>query len=121
MALNVAAVAGRAGFVLVDTGSYERETAALLDGLTAVLERDGLPARALAVVNTHGHFDHCYGNAGGAASFSGRGRVGPHRPPRVFGAVGRGGPGGRGAVRHAGGGHGGGADRRADASGGCGP
>lgn len=63
LALNVAAVAGRAGFVLVDTGSYERETAALLDGLAAVLERDGLPVRALAVVNTHGHFDHCYGNA----------------------------------------------------------
>ncbi|MCF2530616.1 MBL fold metallo-hydrolase [Yinghuangia soli] len=61
--LNVAAVAGRDGFALVDTGSFERETAALLDGLAAVLGEHGLPFRALAVVNTHGHFDHCYGNA----------------------------------------------------------
>lgn len=61
--LNVAAVAGRDGFALIDTGSYERETAALLDGLERTLRRHGLPFRALMVVNTHGHFDHCYGNA----------------------------------------------------------
>ncbi|HSA53002.1 MAG TPA: MBL fold metallo-hydrolase, partial [Yinghuangia sp.] len=61
--LNVTAVAGRDGFALIDTGSYERETRLLLAGLAAALEAHDLPYRALAVVNTHGHFDHCYGNA----------------------------------------------------------
>jgi glyoxylase-like metal-dependent hydrolase (beta-lactamase superfamily II) len=63
LTLNVAAVAGTEGFVLVDTGSYDRETRSLLAGLAPVLEEHSLPFRALAVVNTHGHFDHCYGNA----------------------------------------------------------
>ncbi|MEU8134349.1 MBL fold metallo-hydrolase [Streptodolium elevatio] len=61
--LNVVAVAGPEGFALVDTGSYERETRGLLAGLERMLSEHGLPYRALAVVNTHGHFDHCYGNA----------------------------------------------------------
>ncbi|WTW94694.1 MBL fold metallo-hydrolase [Streptomycetaceae bacterium NBC_01309] len=61
--LNVVAVAGADGFALVDTGSYERETRGLLAGLERMLSEHGLPYRALAVVNTHGHFDHCYGNA----------------------------------------------------------
>lgn len=61
--LNVAAVAGAEGFALIDTGSYERETRGLLAGLERTLSEHGLPYRALAVVNTHGHFDHCYGNA----------------------------------------------------------
>ncbi|MDI2127466.1 MBL fold metallo-hydrolase [Yinghuangia seranimata] len=61
--LNVTAVAGAEGFVLVDTGSYERETRGLLAGLSDVLDEHGLPDRAVMVVNTHGHFDHCYGNA----------------------------------------------------------
>ncbi|WP_436778011.1 MBL fold metallo-hydrolase [Yinghuangia sp. YIM S09857] len=61
--LNVVAVAGPDGFALVDTGSYERETRGLLAGLERTLSEHGLPYRALAVVNTHGHFDHCYGNA----------------------------------------------------------
>lgn len=61
--LNVTAVAGPDGFVLVDTGSYERETRTLLRGLAETLAVHDLPYRGLAVVNTHGHFDHCYGNA----------------------------------------------------------
>jgi len=61
--LNVAVVTGRDGVLLVDTGSHEREGALLLSSLARELPTHALPDRIVAVVNTHGHFDHCFGNA----------------------------------------------------------
>ncbi len=61
--LNVAVVTGRDGILLVDTGSHEREAAELLSSLARELPTHDLPDRVVAVVNTHGHFDHCFGNA----------------------------------------------------------
>jgi glyoxylase-like metal-dependent hydrolase (beta-lactamase superfamily II) len=61
--LNVAVVTGRDGILLVDTGSHEREAEELLSSLARELPTHDLPDRVVAVVNTHGHFDHCFGNA----------------------------------------------------------
>jgi glyoxylase-like metal-dependent hydrolase (beta-lactamase superfamily II) len=62
--LNVGLVVGDGGALLVDTRCTEREGAELRREAEAVA---GVPIRA--VVNTHAHFDHCFGNAafGGAA------------------------------------------------------
>ncbi|WP_406296109.1 MBL fold metallo-hydrolase [Embleya sp. NBC_00888] len=60
--LNVAVVTGRDGILLVDTGSHDHEAANLLASLARELPAHDLPERVVAVVNTHGHFDHCYGN-----------------------------------------------------------
>lgn len=61
--LNVAVVTGRDGVLLVDTGSHGLEAGRLLSSLARELPAHGLPDRVVAVVNTHGHFDHCFGNA----------------------------------------------------------
>jgi glyoxylase-like metal-dependent hydrolase (beta-lactamase superfamily II) len=56
--LNIGAVLGGNQVLLVDTRSHQDEAAELrrdLEALTA------LPCRQ--VVNTHAHFDHCFGNA----------------------------------------------------------
>jgi glyoxylase-like metal-dependent hydrolase (beta-lactamase superfamily II) len=56
--LNVGAVLGGDEVLLVDTRSCQVEAAELRDDLRALTS---LPCRQ--VVNTHAHFDHCFGNA----------------------------------------------------------
>jgi glyoxylase-like metal-dependent hydrolase (beta-lactamase superfamily II) len=56
--LNVGAVLGGDQVLLVDTRSCQMEAAELRDDLRALTS---LPCRQ--VVNTHAHFDHCFGNA----------------------------------------------------------
>jgi glyoxylase-like metal-dependent hydrolase (beta-lactamase superfamily II) len=56
--LNVGAVLGDDEVLVVDTRSFAAEAAELLDDLRDLTR---LPCRQ--VVNTHWHFDHCYGNA----------------------------------------------------------
>lgn len=60
--LNVGLIVGLERAVVVDTGAGPRHGAAILD---AVREMTELP---LAVVNTHSHFDHFFGNAVFAAA-----------------------------------------------------
>ena len=56
--LNVGAVLGGDEVLVVDTRSFAAEAAELLADLRALTP---LPCRQ--VVNTHAHFDHCFGNA----------------------------------------------------------
>lgn len=64
--VSVCVVRGAGGLLLVDTRSSHREA----DEIQADLRVFGhLPVRW--VVNTHAHYDHCFGNA----------RFGPDRPP----------------------------------------
>lgn len=56
--LNVGAVLGADQVLLVDTRSCQAQAAALRRDLRALTS---LPCRQ--VVNTHAHFDHCFGNA----------------------------------------------------------
>ena len=56
--LNVGAVVGDDEVLVVDTRSFAAEAAELLADLRALTP---LPCRQ--VVNTHWHYDHCYGNA----------------------------------------------------------
>ena len=56
--LNVGAVLGEGEVLVVDTRSSGAEAAELLDDLRGLTR---LPCRQ--VVNTHWHYDHCYGNA----------------------------------------------------------
>jgi glyoxylase-like metal-dependent hydrolase (beta-lactamase superfamily II) len=56
--LNVGAVVGADEVLVVDTRSFAAEAARLLEDLRALTR---LPCRQ--VVNTHAHFDHCFGNA----------------------------------------------------------
>ena len=56
--LNVGAVVGDDEVLVVDTRSLPAEAAQLLADLRALTR---LPCRQ--VVNTHAHFDHCFGNA----------------------------------------------------------
>lgn len=54
--VNLSLVVGETGALLVDTLSGPSQARELARGVRAVT---GLPVR---VVNTHAHFDHCYGN-----------------------------------------------------------
>ncbi|WP_285663953.1 MBL fold metallo-hydrolase [Actinorhabdospora filicis] len=54
--VNLSLVVGDAGALLVDTLSGPSQARELADGVRAVTS---LPVR---VVNTHAHFDHCFGN-----------------------------------------------------------
>jgi glyoxylase-like metal-dependent hydrolase (beta-lactamase superfamily II) len=57
--VNVGVVRGAAGLLVVDTRGSHRQAAELRDDLARF---DRRPVRF--VVNTHWHFDHCFGNAG---------------------------------------------------------
>lgn len=61
--LNVGAVAGDGGVLVIDTRSHRGEAAELVADLA---ELDAGPVRW--VVNTHCHFDHSFGNASFASS-----------------------------------------------------
>jgi glyoxylase-like metal-dependent hydrolase (beta-lactamase superfamily II) len=54
---NIVAVVGHGEALVVDTRSTMRQAREILDDLRAI----GSP-RVVAVVNTHGHFDHAFGN-----------------------------------------------------------
>jgi glyoxylase-like metal-dependent hydrolase (beta-lactamase superfamily II) len=56
--LNVGAVVGDGEVLVVDTRGWQAQAAELLADLRALTP---LPCRQ--VVNTHAHFDHCFGNA----------------------------------------------------------
>lgn len=58
MDVNVTVVEGDRGLLVVDTLGSERAARALLDDVRAVSSRD-----VVAVVNTHAHFEHTFGNA----------------------------------------------------------
>jgi glyoxylase-like metal-dependent hydrolase (beta-lactamase superfamily II) len=58
LALTIGAVVGDDGVLLVDTRASHRQAQELLDDLTVLTD---LPVRW--VVNTHYHWDHCWGNA----------------------------------------------------------
>lgn len=55
--VNVVAVGGATGLVVVDTNASHRAGRAALEGLRSISD---LPV--VAVVNTHDHFDHVFGN-----------------------------------------------------------
>jgi glyoxylase-like metal-dependent hydrolase (beta-lactamase superfamily II) len=55
--LNVGAVVGDGAVLVVDTRSWRAEAEELLDDLRALT-----PLPVTHVVNTHDHFDHCFGN-----------------------------------------------------------
>jgi glyoxylase-like metal-dependent hydrolase (beta-lactamase superfamily II) len=55
--LNVGAVVGDGAVLVVDTRSWRAEAEELLDDLRALT-----PFPLTHVVNTHDHFDHCFGN-----------------------------------------------------------
>jgi glyoxylase-like metal-dependent hydrolase (beta-lactamase superfamily II) len=57
--VNVGVVRGAAGLLVVDTRGSHRQAAELRDDIATL---DRRPVRF--VVNTHWHFDHCFGNAG---------------------------------------------------------
>lgn len=65
--VNSIAVGGAAGLVVVDTLGSDASARAVLDHIPALAPRtnpSGRPdAGVLAVVNTHWHFDHSFGNA----------------------------------------------------------
>lgn len=62
--VNVTVVAGERGLLVVDTLGSERAGRALADRLRRLAREasPGLPAEVAAVVNTHEHYDHTFGN-----------------------------------------------------------
>jgi glyoxylase-like metal-dependent hydrolase (beta-lactamase superfamily II) len=56
--VNVTVVGGERGLVVVDTHASERAMREVMDALRRVTR-----AEVVAVVNTHAHFDHTFGNA----------------------------------------------------------
>jgi glyoxylase-like metal-dependent hydrolase (beta-lactamase superfamily II) len=58
MDVNVTVVEGDLGLLVVDTLGSEQEARALLEDIRGVSSSD-----VVAVVNTHAHFDHTFGNA----------------------------------------------------------
>ena len=72
MNVNCVLVTGDLRALLVDTGSTREEGLELRRAVEAQLE-----GRELAVVNTHAHYDHCFGNSAfeDVASYASRGCV----------------------------------------------
>lgn len=62
--LNVTVIGGRDGVVVIDTDATPALGRALLDDIERLDAGD-----VRAVVNTHAHFDHCYGNAAFRTAF----------------------------------------------------
>ncbi|MDH3259462.1 MAG: MBL fold metallo-hydrolase [Acidimicrobiia bacterium] len=58
LALTIGAVVGDDGVLIIDTGDSHRQARELIDDLATLTD---LPVRW--VVNTHYHWDHCWGNA----------------------------------------------------------
>jgi glyoxylase-like metal-dependent hydrolase (beta-lactamase superfamily II) len=65
--LNVVVVAGSAGALVVDTHASARAAGEVVADVRRVLGRTPV----LGVVDTHEHFDHCFGNATVSAAFGG--------------------------------------------------
>ena len=55
--VNVSVVAGSRGLLVIDTHASDKAARTVLDAL-----RRQVPGDVVAVVNTHEHFDHAYGN-----------------------------------------------------------
>jgi glyoxylase-like metal-dependent hydrolase (beta-lactamase superfamily II) len=56
--LNITAIGGESGLVVVDTHASSAAARTVIDDLRALDAGD-----VVAVVNTHWHFDHTFGNA----------------------------------------------------------
>lgn len=56
--VNVGVVAGDRGLLVIDTHASEAEARTVVDQIRRLARGD-----VVAVVNTHEHFDHCWGNA----------------------------------------------------------
>lgn len=70
-ALNSYLIIGTERAVIIDTGAGPAQAAGILDAFTTVLAQHGTPGLhgelPIAVVNTHDHWDHYFGNAHFAA------------------------------------------------------
>ena len=64
--VNVSVVGGSRGLLVVDTHASDEAARTVLDAL-----RRQVPGDVVAVVNTHEHFDHAYGNGVFRAAYPG--------------------------------------------------
>ncbi|ALV45087.1 hypothetical protein MB46_05765 [Arthrobacter alpinus] len=77
--MNVIAIVGPTGVTVVDTGGSPAEAHEIV---TELKKRFGMPI--IGAINTHAHYDHCFGNA--VFEAHGVPVMGHHRIPAHFGA-----------------------------------
>ena len=69
--VNVTVVGGERGLLVVDTHASELAARVVVEGVRRLAARVGGPGEVVAVVNTHEHFDHTFGNVVLAEAFPG--------------------------------------------------